>query len=125
MGLLSRGMAWLGEKHAVNESVSVTYTRSATSVTVLAVTGNQQASVQNRAQQGDARVTWSDRDYLIRSADLIDAGLSGVPAAGDRVTETISGVATVFEVAKGPGEPAWEWSEPDRVTYRIHTKRVS
>jgi len=129
MGLMSRGMNWLGERHKAVEGVTVSYTRNEATASVVAVVGDQKGNVQNRAQQGQSLLTWSDRDYLIRAVDLAAAllpyAMENPPAIGDRITETINGVAHVFEVSRKPNESPWVWSEPEQVTYRIRTKRVS
>lgn len=126
MTLMARGMAFLGEKQATAAGVTVTYTRANLSATLTVVVGDQQQQAQTRLQTQAAALAWSQRDYLILAADFADAGFTGPPQKGDRVTETVNGAATTFELFPGPnGEPCWRWSEAERLTYRVHTKRVS
>jgi hypothetical protein len=124
MGLLHRGQAMLNRSLGTAGGVSVTYTRGATTVTILDTDGAAWVGRTAFAstQQGAARVEWGDRDYLILASAL--AAL-GEPQVGDRVAETVEGVELVFEV-KTPrtGEPAWRYSDPTRTVYRVHAKRV-
>lgn len=116
MTLFEQARAWLPGMVQAAAGVSVIYTRGVRSITVTAVVGRQAMTsvIQNRV-----RVEWGDRDYLIAVADLT----FGEPALGDRITETIDGVAVTFEVqTPDTGEPAARHSDPQRTTWRIHVK---
>jgi hypothetical protein len=100
----------------------VTYTRvSGPVLTLTAIPGLTTFT----SEETPGRVEISARDYLVAVADLMVAGVETVPAMGDRITETINGVAKVFEIQtpKG-GEPAWRYSSQSRVLYRLHMKKV-
>ncbi len=112
--------------------VSITYTRGATTLTILDTDGaawvGRTAFVSN--QNGAARVEWGDRDYLI-----LASALAGLPAAacidetpvaiGDRITEVVEGASLTFEVmTPGTGEPAARFSDPTRTVVRLHCKQV-
>lgn len=119
MGLLNRGQSWLAEKMPEAAGVPVTYTRGADSLALTAVVGR---TVFRAQEEGRAAVVWGDRDYLINVADLT----FGVPKVGDKITETINGEPVTFEVQLPgitPDEPAWRYSDPARLTYRLHVKR--
>lgn len=122
MSLMSRGMDFLNRTLNAAAGVDVTYSRAAASVTLTATVGR---TVFRRNEQGGAAVEFGERDYLITAADLILSGVAVEPAEGDRITETINGVAVTFRVVPVLGEPAWRWSDPSRTAYRVHVKRVS
>lgn len=118
--LFDRLKSWLPAMAAQVAGVTVTYTRGVTSVSLPALEGRTVFASQ---QEGAPRVEFGDRDYLIELADLTTFG---DPQVGDRITETLAGVARVFEVrTPGTGEPAWRWSDPGHTRYRVHTTRVS
>jgi hypothetical protein len=124
--LMARGMTFLGDALKTGAGVVVSYTRANRTATLTAVAGDQQQQAQPRLTTQAAVIAWSQRDYLILAADFADAGFAGPPQKGDRITESVGGAETVFELLSGPsGEPCWRWSEADRLTYRCHTKRVS
>lgn len=75
--------------------------------------------------EGAARISWGDRDYLVRQDELVSNGAAFLPAVGDRIEETINGVAHVFEV-KTPesGEVHYRFADSNRAMIRLHVKRV-
>lgn len=125
MGLLQRGQQMLNRRMGQAGGVTITYARGLTEVAILDEDGAAWVGRTAFAstQQGAARVEWGDRDYLILASAL--AAL-GEPQEGDRVTETIEGVETTFEVmTPGTGEPCWRYSDPTRTVVRLHVKRVT
>lgn len=124
MGLLDRAQSWLAEKlpTAATPAGAVVYTRltgGTVTLTGAAWVGN--TAFRRQSNEGGAAVVWGDRDYLIPVAELT----GGVPVRGDRITETVGGVATVFEVGTVvPGEPDWRYSDPQRTVYRVHCVEV-
>lgn len=118
MGLLSRGQAMLTRRMKQAAGVSVTYTRKGQSITVSAAILGRAVFSSNL--DGGARIEFGDRDYLIAVDDLT----FGAPQLGDRITESVDGVACVFEVmTPATGEPAWRYSDPGRTLWRIHVKQ--
>ena len=124
MGLLSRAQAWLNDTLAADAGSSLSYTRAGGATVALTCrAGRSQFSADDRAPK---RVEWAERDYLIEVADFAAAfGSSVKPSNGDRIAETINGVACVFEVKPPSGETGWRFSDNTRTVYRVHTKRVS
>lgn len=122
---LQAGQAFLAEALGRVAGVALVYARAAGgTVTITAESGGAWVgrTAYTAVQQGAIRVEWGDRDYLIAAAALT----GGVPAEGDRITETINGAAAVFEVmSPGSGEPAWRYSDPQESVYRLHVKRVA
>ncbi len=135
MGLLSRGVNRLARVQATNESETVLISRPAAGSTfawqdlpVTAVIGGpgfgQQATSDIPGRIGDWAI-----DFVIRISDWITAGCTSTPQEGDLITRTIDigGASTVvkFRVITQGNIPAWDWGEPERVTYRIHAKYES
>lgn len=98
---------------------TVTYRRGGSSVQVVATVGKTTRDV----DESDGLVTrYESRDFLVTAAELVLGGVRVMPLPGDQVVE---GDGTVCELMDFPGEGYWRWSDPYRVTLRIHTKRVS
>ena len=65
------------------------------------------------------------RDYLIASADYMFGGVVVEPKDGDRIIEVDGAATRTFEaMSPDSDEPSWRYSDPYRVTLRIHTKLV-
>lgn len=123
--LFERAADMLNRRMKETQGVSVTYSRASTgdSVAITAWVGRSQDAADAEGQ--GLRVEYGDRDYLIEAADLVLGGAATEPAGADRITETVNGVATVFEVMPlNTGAAGWRWSDPARTVYRVHTKRV-
>lgn len=77
--------------------------------------------------QTNSRIIWSDRDFLIPAVDLTIDGVQVTPQDGDWIEQVFSenpeGTQR-FEMMAPDGEPKWRYSDPQRMIYRIHTKRV-
>lgn len=130
MSRLSRGQAALiaRQKAGATTGQTITYTRKVGGGTVdltsKAWVGRTVFRRNQVADSAGAAVVFGDRDYLIPVADLTSSGTAFEPARGDRITETIGGIATTFEVIAQLGEPEWRFSDQDRTLYRVHTKKV-
>lgn len=121
MGLRSRGRAALIRRQKVAAGVEVTYVRGAVQIEGLTAWVGRTRFAQSAPLPGGASLIWGDRDYLIAVGDLT----LGEPAEGDRIEETIEGVACVFEcMVPDTGEPAWRYSDSSRTLYRLHMKQV-
>lgn len=127
MGLLSRGMAFLGRIGAENEGVSVQYGRTGvfSLKTINAVIGGPGFSQEDNTEI-PGRIGEHAVDFIIRVADWIAAGCVGEPKDGDRIVwsneRSGSTVSSTFRAYSGNTVPAWDWGEPERVTYRIHAR---
>ena len=101
----------------------LTYTRGSTAYAIRGLAGR---SLISAAQPGStaAILQYTDRDYLILALELDAHGL-GEPQIGDRITEVIGGMPATFQVSRHPNNRlAWQWSDPDRLTYRVYTVPV-
>ena len=123
--LFEKARAWLPDQLQAAMGVGpVTYTRVGGGTLTLEPWVGRTLFAANR-EAGGASVTWGDRDYLVRREELAAGGAEFEPAEGDRLAETIGGVACTFEVMRpDTGEPAWRWSDAGRTTYRLHVKQV-
>ena len=125
--LIDRGQAALNRRMKQAAGRTVSYVRGATTLILTAWLGRT-LFAREPMEPGGAAAVWGDRDYLIAVADLADIAppAIGIPAKGDRITETINGVPVTFEVSTpDTGEPCQRFSDQTRTVYRIHTKRVS
>ena len=123
MSLMSRGQDWLNSKLQTAAGVSTVYTRGAYTLNLTPWVGR---TVFASNLEGNARIEFGERDYLIPKVDLVLNGAATEPAIGDRITETVGGESKVFEIMRpSTGEPAWRWSDSSQTRYRIHVKRVS
>ncbi len=103
--------------------VNVTYGR--TGQTPIANVSAVPGSTLSQIAADEASMLWTrTRDYLIPAASLNFGSGAVEPAEGDTITEVdpLSGHTYTFAVLPMGAEPAWRWSDPQRSTYRIHTK---
>lgn len=124
MGLMTRGQTMLNRALGVAAGVALTYTRGVTTFALVGGwAGQEQPDTVLELTQG-TRVSDKERDYQIPLSVLLAGGL-GEPAEGDRITETINGVATVWQVYRKDRADCWRWSDPStRTRFRIHTRRA-
>lgn len=88
---------------------------AAIDLTGIAWIGETDAARRDPQKIGPA-VEWGDRDYLIPVS-----ALPAEPARGDRITETINGTPTVYEVMQVPGQKVFEYVRGETI-YLVHTK---
>jgi hypothetical protein len=119
--LLEKACAWLGGMQSAHLSHPVTYCRANNSVQVAATVGKTTFDIDDGYGVVER---WESRDFLIAAADLVLDGIAVLPAAGDRIREVQDGRTFVYEVLAPGKEPCWRYSDPYRMTLRIHTKQV-
>jgi len=124
--LLQTGSTWLEDQRHQHMTRPVTYLRGADSVQLQATVGK---TVFDQQDQFGVIQRTESRDYLVRAADLVFvAGEQALPQVGDRIREPSGTGALVYEVmapgASGGSEPPFRYSDPERITLRIHTKFV-
>ena len=132
MGLLERAQTWLVStlRDEAPAAGTLTYLRSADEP-LIDLTGKawvgRTAFRVGGPGDGQTRLLWSDRDYLLAVTDLtLPDGTPLVPRRGDRFEETLtSGVLTVYEVMSYADEPEWRYADPLKKMFRVHTKRVA
>jgi hypothetical protein len=119
--LLTRGSELIDRTLRAHLSRTVVYRRGADSVEVAATVGS---TAFERADEYGVVHRIESRDFLIATADLVLAGTVTLPKPGDRITETGDTTVHEYEVMAPGGEPAWRYSDPQRLTLRVHTKFV-
>lgn len=120
--LLQDGSDWLADVFAEHGAQSITYSRGAASITIPATVGQVLLLVADRA--GNVKVQRTDRDFIVRTADL-DFGHGRVdPARGDRITLALKGRTKTYEVLPYGDEPCFR-DEPGEASVRVHTKYLS
>lgn len=88
-----------------------------------AVSGRSKIRTAAPPADGKTRFVWSDRDYLLKAADLVIGGTAVTPQVGDRFEEVLAdGTTKVFKVMPYSDEPHYRYSDPQRTEFRIHTK---
>lgn len=96
-------------------SSDITYSRGESSLAIRASSGRTEYTV--AASDGSVRTQWTDRDFLVRSADLGDLG---PPRKADRIV--VDG--ETYEVLPLDGQQCFRRCDPSGVMLRIHAKRV-
>lgn len=132
MGLLARGVTRLARTQAENESETVVISRPAKGggftwqnksvAAVIAGPGfGQQTTSEIPGRIGDWAI-----DFVVRVSDWVAAGCTNEPIEGDLIVRqmTIGGTTGShnFRVVATGNIPAWDWGEPERITYRIHAR---
>lgn len=118
MDMLRAGAVWLAGQLQTNAGSTVVVSRGTTTAEVVATVGR---SVFEAADSSGVVEAWESRDYLLPAADLP----FGEPQRFDRITETINGVACVYEVCSPRGVPLFHYADAFQEIVRIHTKRIS
>jgi len=109
---------WWASQMQDHLATSITYSRSANTVTLNATVGTTDYEV---VVDGSISVVAQTRDYLVQATDLIIAGQQIQPKRGDQIQE--SGSGDVYEVLSvGPGNHFFRYADPEHKVMRIHTK---
>lgn len=120
--ILEQGAGWLADQLKTHASTEAVYQRGAQQVTVQATIGKTEFEIED----GSGVIQrFQSRDYLIQTADLKLGGVPTLPAAGDRIRETVGDQTLVYEVLAPGNEPHFRYSDPFRKLLRIHTKHVA
>lgn len=114
--LLAWGIAWLDRKRKQHLSREVIYHRGELTAPVQATIGRTEFEVSDTE---GVQTAYTDRDYLISTADLVLNGQITLPEPGDQIRETLAATVEVFEVLD------WRYSDPHRQMLRIQTKHIA
>ena len=114
--LLRQASQWLEQQRWAHCSSRVAYRRGETEAALDATFGRTQYEVQDDyGLVVAAHVT----DFLVAAAEF--APVFGEPRPGDRIVAD----GVVHEVMSLGNQGHWRWSDPYRITLRIHAKLVS
>ena len=122
MNAVARAIAAASQAAQRLAGVEVTYKRGALSVELCAVAGKTRYELAD--EEGLVAVYYA-RDYLIRADELVLDGELIQPQLGDTIDETQTDGTHTYKVIDLPGEPAWRWSDEQRVRARVHTKEIA
>jgi hypothetical protein len=121
MNLLRKGAELLARLRTAHMSESVTYVRGTgptlLSVTLPATRGRQDYEV-NDGENGVR--SFEAMDYIVNKVDLVLGGTVVLPKIGDRILDA----GETFEVCGVPGMGHYRWCDRNRISVRIHTKKV-
>lgn len=118
-GFLADAIAELNDTLDDAVGVSVTYSRGATSATLIATVGETVFESDN--EFGVLRI--ETRDYIVTRSRLDAAGF-GEPERGDRIAETQGDDVVTHEVLDRQGMMPFRYCDQSRKRIRIHTTRV-
>lgn len=117
---LQTGASWLADRLHASASADVVYSRGTSATSLTATLGSQLLRVTDR--NGNTKVERTDRDFIVRAADLTLDGIQVEPQRGDHFDLTTNGVTERFEVMAPQGEAPWRYSDPHKLMVRIHSK---
>lgn len=111
-------------KQRMQDSVgkTVVYHRANASTNVVLWLGGTAFRI---TDQGNSRLIWSDRDYLIPVENLKINNVLVTPEYGDWIEEIIDGVTFAYELSAPQGEQAWRYADHEHKIYRLHTKQMN
>lgn len=114
MDIIDAGLQWLNEKRGQFLTRTITYTRGAQSLQLLASRGHTRHRI----------VDEYGRSVIVLSIDFIfstdDFGDFEAPAVGDQITDK----GKVFEVLSIAGEPHYKFCDQAAESVRVYTKGV-
>ena len=118
--LLREGSEWLESMRQRHCSSPVTYRRPGGTggpieMELPATLGRTEYEVED---EYGLRITAHATDFLVSAEDI--ASVFGTPEPGDQIVAE----GTIHEVMSLAGQGHWRWSDPTRVTMRIHTKET-
>jgi hypothetical protein len=119
--LLQQASGWLEEKRTAYASHVVTYVRGDKSVALSATVGKTTFEIDDGY---GVLVRHESRDFLILVDELILDGKKSLPERGDRIGELQGGKTVIYEITAPGREPCWRYSDPWRMTLRIHTQQI-
>ena len=111
--LLRQGGQWLEQQRTAHCSSQVTYCREAVELVVNATFGRTEYEVED---EYGLRVGAQVTDFLILAEEF--SPTFDEPEAGDQIVAD----GRLYEVMPLSGQGHWRWSDPYRITMRIHTK---
>lgn len=119
--LLATGAAWLADKLLAHAAQEVTYQRGAEAIKLQSTVGRREVLVETSVGLVERHEQW---EFLVRTSDLVIAGVTVEPARGDRIKLVRAGLTHVYEVMPLAGEDAFRPSDPFGNLWRIHAKYV-
>lgn len=119
--LLSTASSWLASQQKSYLSETVTYHRSAASVSLSATIGQAEFEQDNGV---GSLVSTQTRDFIIDTSDLVLSGSAVLPERGDQIKQTVGSTVYVFEASSVGGEKVWRYTDRYQNRLRIHTNLI-
>jgi hypothetical protein len=124
--LLDIGAKFLADQNIAHMSRQVTYKRGNQSVVIAAKPGRTPLE---DVQADDTIIRSESRDFIVRGADLVLAGVPVTPADGDQIIEVDASSGTpityTHDVMPDGGMAPFAHQNDYRYELRIRTKRTS
>lgn len=121
MSFLTDGMAWLNTTRSTKLSESVSYDKNTEIITITALRGS---STYDSAEEGGIVAEARSTDFIVSAADLVFAGGVLFPEEGDKISVTVDGVVSIFEVLASPGGTHYKPLDGTGIMLRIHTRLI-
>lgn len=130
MALFERGVAHLRNRLQQSSAIDIVYHRVSNSTITASITltgvawvGRTQFRI---AKKDKSTLYYSDRDFLVPVALLIQSTTLFEPAKGDIIEQVLPDPVgnQKYVVIAPEDEPPWRHSDPQKLIYRIHTKRM-
>ncbi len=114
---------WIRDQLKSYVPTTVTYRRGGQAATFIAVVGTSLLKITDTGD-GTVKMVRTDRDFIFDTSLLVFGGVATEPQVGDAVDETWPDEVTRRYTILSPGgaEPAWRYSDPHRIQFRVHTK---
>ena len=64
-------------------------------------------------------------DWTFKASEVVIAGSTVLPRAGDRIVESLNGVDTTYETMPIETRPCVEWLDSDGILLLVHTKKIA
>jgi hypothetical protein len=74
---------------------------------------------------GEIVETWTARDYLIATSDIVLNGVPTLPKKGHTIVETINGVPVTHTVLAPAGKQVYSFSDSGETQLRVHTQETA
>lgn len=117
MGLLEKGANWLSEQLRTRLSHPITYRRKGKAAELFATLGRTEYVPE---EVESIEVARHSTDFIFPRTTLDFGDGPTLPEKGDRIEHA----GQVFEVFQIPGAQCYQFSDPWRISLRVHTQQV-
>lgn len=121
---MERGTRWLSRKFQANATQPVVYQYDSTKVKLCVRPGRR--LMKTTDDDGNIRMTYTDRDFVFPAADLVVRGEVREPKRGNMVRDYDREAerTLVYEVLPNVDNVTWQWCDAYRVDIRVFTKFI-
>lgn len=115
--LLRDAAAWLTDQLRGSAGSTVAYVRGDSTATMTATVGR---SIFQSETTGGVIEQHESRDFIVKADELP----YGEPLRGDKIYETLDGIAQIYEVRTPRGVPLFHYADAFQTSVRVHTVRI-